>query len=150
MILLIYILIFLVFFTKDTYAYLDPGSGNYILQIIVAFFASIFISLKIFWTKITFYYYKLVGKKRNKTKRKLQAPKPSYYRQCAQHHSQQGCCPQEDRGTHRRRHQSQQPSERRRHCARECNRSSYSGGHGLTRGRGRINYVKIYQRYNPK
>ena len=70
MILLIYILIFLVFFTKDTYAYLDPGSGNYILQIIVAFFASIFISLKIFWTKITFYYYKLVGKKKNKTKNK--------------------------------------------------------------------------------
>lgn len=70
MFLLIFIIIFLIFFSKNTYAYLDPGSGNYILQIIVAFFASIFISLKIFWGKITFYYYKIIGKKKNKSKNK--------------------------------------------------------------------------------
>ena len=70
MLLASFIIIFLIFFTTNSSAYLDPGSGNYILQIIVAFFASIFVSLKIFWSKITFYYYKLIGKKKNKTKNK--------------------------------------------------------------------------------
>lgn len=37
---------------KKTYAYLDPGSGSYMLQIVVGFILGGVVGLKLFWTKI--------------------------------------------------------------------------------------------------
>lgn len=37
---------------RDTYAYLDPGSGSYMLQLIIGFVFGGIVTLKLFWKKI--------------------------------------------------------------------------------------------------
>jgi len=39
-------------FPRTVYAYLDPGTGSYILQIILAAFVGAAFTIKIYWTKI--------------------------------------------------------------------------------------------------
>ena len=42
------------FFTlKDAYAYLDPGTGSYMLQIIIGTLAAGFFTVKHYWTFLT-------------------------------------------------------------------------------------------------
>ena len=45
------VLIYFVF-PNNAYAYLDPGTGSYILQMLIAGFLGILFSLKIYWGKI--------------------------------------------------------------------------------------------------
>jgi hypothetical protein len=47
-------LTFLVFiaFTLNSEAYIDPGSGSYVLQLIVASFFAVVFTLKVFWRNI--------------------------------------------------------------------------------------------------
>jgi len=40
-----------IFFTLPAHAYLDPGSGGFIIQMIIAFFISILIFFKSIWYK---------------------------------------------------------------------------------------------------
>tara|TARA_B100001057_G_scaffold55432_1_gene49270 strand:+ start:141 stop:374 length:234 start_codon:yes stop_codon:yes gene_type:complete len=43
--------------TNNSYAYLDPGTGSMLLQIIAAVSASIFIFLSLAWYKIKSFFY---------------------------------------------------------------------------------------------
>lgn len=52
-ILLLIIFVFIV--TKDVKAYLDPGSGSYLLQILFASFFSLMLIIKTFWKKIAIF-----------------------------------------------------------------------------------------------
>ena len=61
----IYLLFFSSLYLKNAQAYLDPGSSNLILQIIIAAFASIFVTIKIYWIKIKNLFYKITKKKIN-------------------------------------------------------------------------------------
>ena len=61
----VYLLFVSFFYLKNAQAYLDPGSSNLILQIIVAAFASIFVTIKIYWIKIKSLFYKITKKKKN-------------------------------------------------------------------------------------
>ena len=38
--------------TVDAYAYIDPGTGSYILQIVLAFFLGALFALKMFWKNV--------------------------------------------------------------------------------------------------
>ena len=60
----IYLLFFSSLYLKNAQAYLDPGSSNLILQIIIAAFASIFVTIKIYWIKIKNLFYKIIKKKK--------------------------------------------------------------------------------------
>ena len=60
----IYLLFFSSIYLKNAQAYLDPGSTNLILQIIIAAFASIFVTIKIYWIKIKNLFYKITKKKK--------------------------------------------------------------------------------------
>ena len=42
--------------------YLDPGTGSFILQMVIAFFLGTLFALKLFWTKIKTFFLKLFGK----------------------------------------------------------------------------------------
>jgi len=46
------LLFWILTFPRDTYAYLDPGSGSYIMQIIIGFILGTLVGVKIFWKKI--------------------------------------------------------------------------------------------------
>ena len=61
----IYLLFFSSLYLKNAQAYLDPGSSNLILQIIIAAFASIFVTIKLYWIKIKNLFYKITKKKIN-------------------------------------------------------------------------------------
>ena len=49
-------------FTRDAYAYLDPGSGSYILQMIVAGLLGASLAIKIYWRRIRAYFSRLFGR----------------------------------------------------------------------------------------
>lgn len=42
----------LMFFFKDAFAYLDPGTGSYLLQILIAALAGSFFAIKMKWQSI--------------------------------------------------------------------------------------------------
>jgi len=57
----------LVFFllTSPVYAYLDPGTGNIIIQAILAFIATTITTLSFYWTKVKLFILKLFKKNKN-------------------------------------------------------------------------------------
>ena len=60
---------FLLFFlTSPAYAYLDPGTGNIIIQAILAFIATTITTLSFYWTKVKIFLSKLF--KKNKEDKK--------------------------------------------------------------------------------
>ena len=44
--------LFVLILVQDSEAYIDPGSGSYVLQLIVASFFAIVFTLKVFWRNI--------------------------------------------------------------------------------------------------
>jgi len=42
----------LTFFSKEAYAYIDPGTGSYILQLLMAVVFGALFGIKLFWNKI--------------------------------------------------------------------------------------------------
>ncbi len=46
------ILVFVLSFTHSAFAYLDPGSGSYILQMLVAGFLGGLYAIKLYWVRI--------------------------------------------------------------------------------------------------
>jgi len=51
------------FFSPNSYAYLDPGSGSYLLQIIIAALLSASFVIKAFWKRIILFFSGLFSKK---------------------------------------------------------------------------------------
>ena len=45
-------LLFRGFFVSDAYAYLDPGSGSVMIQMLIGALAGVGITMKIYWHKI--------------------------------------------------------------------------------------------------
>ena len=50
-------------FPRYAYSYIDPGTGSYVFQIIVAAFVAISFAVKIFWHKIKAFFQGLFAKK---------------------------------------------------------------------------------------
>ena len=49
--LIIFTILSVVIFPKQTYAYLDPGTGSIILQAIIGFLAASVTAISIYWSK---------------------------------------------------------------------------------------------------
>ena len=58
-----FLLIFNLVVPDIAYAYLDPGIGSYIFQILMAFILAAFFSIKLFWKKIVSNFKKIFRKK---------------------------------------------------------------------------------------
>ena len=50
-------------FPQTTHAYLDPGTGSYLFQIILAAFVGAAFTIKIYWTKVKTFFVNLFSKK---------------------------------------------------------------------------------------
>lgn len=61
---------FFTFFNTNAFAYLDPGSGGFIIQAILGFLAAVFAYLTFFWNKIKLFFEKIFKKKNNKPPKK--------------------------------------------------------------------------------
>ena len=51
--------------TNSALAYIDPGTGTYILQLVVAGLLGAAVAAKIFWTRIKAFFVKVFSKKGN-------------------------------------------------------------------------------------
>jgi len=49
-------------FARPAYAYLDPGSGSYIFQLIVASLIGILFAVRLFWGKIKMFFKNIFSK----------------------------------------------------------------------------------------
>lgn len=59
---IILLLVYFFLFTNNANAYLDPGTGSLIVQVILGTIASIATGFYIFWNKIKFISNKILGK----------------------------------------------------------------------------------------
>jgi hypothetical protein len=59
------VLVLLLGLAKPNYAYIDPGTGSYVIQILIAAFVSISFAVKIFWKRIKAFFLKLFKKDRH-------------------------------------------------------------------------------------
>lgn len=60
--LLLLIIFFLVVSTKNAYAYLDPGTGSFILQVVAASALGGLFAIKTFWGNITTFFSNVLSK----------------------------------------------------------------------------------------
>ncbi|MBI4845579.1 MAG: hypothetical protein HY810_03780 [Candidatus Omnitrophica bacterium] len=65
-VILIFIMLFSDMLTKKAYAYLDPGTGSYVFQVIIAFFVGALYIIKLFWARIACFIKSLFLKKKKK------------------------------------------------------------------------------------
>ena len=63
LILFIYSTLFLLLMLTPAYAYLDPGTGSYFIQFIIAFSLGCLLMIKLFWLKIKCFFLNLLKKK---------------------------------------------------------------------------------------
>ena len=52
-------------FDQKAYAYLDPGTGSYVFQLLIAFAIGGLFVIKLFWRKIFFFLKSLFSKKKD-------------------------------------------------------------------------------------
>ena len=50
-------------FPNNAFAYIDPGSGNYLTQVLVAFFAGLAYTIQHWWRSIIGFFQRLFSKK---------------------------------------------------------------------------------------
>lgn len=65
---IIFIIAFFLFFTKPVLAYLDPGSGSFIFQVVVATILGGIFSLKMYFRKLKNIFLNFFGKNKNNGK----------------------------------------------------------------------------------
>lgn len=61
---IIFVLLFFLF-TKSAYAYLDPGSGSFIFQILIATVVGASFAIKLYWRKIKTFFANVSSKGQN-------------------------------------------------------------------------------------
>jgi len=59
-------LLFITIFSNPLYCYIDPGTGSYALQIIIAVLVGIIFAFKLFWNKVKTFISAIFPKKEKK------------------------------------------------------------------------------------
>jgi hypothetical protein len=58
------IVFFYVMFPRPVYAYLDMGTGSYVIQVVIASLFGVIVTLKVYWKKIKAYLASVLNKKK--------------------------------------------------------------------------------------
>jgi hypothetical protein len=58
------IVFFYVMFPRPVYAYLDMGTGSYVIQVVIASLFGVIVTLKVYWKKIKAYLASALKKKK--------------------------------------------------------------------------------------
>jgi membrane protease YdiL (CAAX protease family) len=59
---LVALALFFFFFPANAYAYLDPGTGSYLLQIALAALVGALFAIRLFWSRIKSFFKKLFSR----------------------------------------------------------------------------------------
>lgn len=62
----IWIVLICYFMPIESYAYLDPGSGSVALQILLGFLLAATYSIKLYWSKVTEFFSRLLGRSKDR------------------------------------------------------------------------------------
>ncbi|MCG2810131.1 MAG: hypothetical protein L6428_01570 [Candidatus Aminicenantes bacterium] len=54
---------FCLLFPRYSHAYIDPGTGSYVFQIIIAAFVAVAFAVKVYWQKIKIFVVRIFSKK---------------------------------------------------------------------------------------
>ena len=65
MTLLLTILLSGLFYSSSAYAYLDPGAGSFILQMLIAGIMGIILTIKLYWDRLIDFLKRCIGKADN-------------------------------------------------------------------------------------
>lgn len=57
-----FLCLFCLFSVQEVYSYIDPGTGTYLIQLLIASFAAVLYFVKVFWSQIKSFFV-LVGVK---------------------------------------------------------------------------------------
>jgi len=49
-------------FTQNSFSYIDPGTGSYIFQMLIAGFLGALFALKIFWSRVKLFFMNIFSK----------------------------------------------------------------------------------------
>ena len=63
--LVLFSLLFVCITPQNAYAYLDPGSGSFLIQLLLAGIFGVVFAVKMFWRKIAVFFKKLFTRKNN-------------------------------------------------------------------------------------
>tara|TARA_B100001989_G_C24204684_1_gene300118 strand:+ start:57 stop:281 length:225 start_codon:yes stop_codon:yes gene_type:complete len=66
---IVFLILFGLVFSTDSYAYIDPGSGSIILQAIIAAIAGAGTAITIYWKKVKLFFSKIFKKKDNENEK---------------------------------------------------------------------------------
>lgn len=59
----------LLILSREAYAYLDPGTGSYLMQMVLAVILGALFAIRIFWQKVTDSIKRLAGSAKNSLKK---------------------------------------------------------------------------------
>jgi hypothetical protein len=59
---ILFLFLFLLILTPSAYAYLDPGTGSFIFQMLIAGLVGMSFALKLFWAQIKMFFMSLFSK----------------------------------------------------------------------------------------
>ena len=59
------LVVLFLFFPKRAYAYLDPGTGSYVIQILVAALVGSAVAVRVFWRNIRMFFQRLFSRRRD-------------------------------------------------------------------------------------
>ena len=59
----LYFILFYLFLFQNLFAYLDPGTWGYALQVLVTIFVGGIVAIKTFWQNIKSFFYRIFNKK---------------------------------------------------------------------------------------
>ncbi len=54
--------------TTPSYGYIDPGTGSYVIQILIGAFVAVSLGIRIFWRRILDFFGKIFSKKNDSPK----------------------------------------------------------------------------------
>lgn len=66
MVKLLLFILFICFISENSYAYLDPGTGGSIIQIIIGMLAAVFSTVVYYWNKIKIFFLEVFKKNNDK------------------------------------------------------------------------------------
>ena len=61
--ILLFFGLFFLMSPQTTYAYLDPGTGSYVIQVVLAAMVGLAYTIKIYWTNLKEFFLNLFSKK---------------------------------------------------------------------------------------
>ncbi len=73
---LLIIAVVIISFIRNAYAYLDPGTGSFVIQMLIAAIVGALFALKLFWTRVKDFFKRLFGKKTEDTAEAQKAKNP--------------------------------------------------------------------------